>query len=89
MTETITLMKEVEKSEFEDVHITIGRGLKQIREERAKMGVKEFADQIGIHRNTLTNIEGGKNKDFKISALLKIVSYSGITPSKFFKSLGL
>lgn len=89
MAETIIAMKAVEKSNFQDIYITIGQGLKQIRVEKAKMGVEDFADHIGVHRNTLTNIEGGKNINFKISVLLKIVSYSGMKLSKFFKSLGL
>ena len=89
LTETIFAMKDEKKSEYQDVYLKIGQGLKKIREESAKMGVEEFADHIGVHRNTLTNIEGGKNKNFKIDVLLKIVPFSGMPLSKFFKSLGL
>lgn len=74
--------------DIEEFHKIIGQELKLLRKEKAKMGVKEFADHVDMHRNSIANIENAKG-DINISTLKKIVSFYGMTLGKFFKSLDL
>lgn len=73
---------------IEEFHKIIGQELKRLRKEKAKMGVKEFANHVDMHRNSITNIENAKG-DINISTLKKIVSFYDMTLSKFFKSMEL
>lgn len=81
-------MKNKTSVDIEEFHKIIGQELKRLRKEKAEMGMKEFADHVDMHRNSIANIENAKG-DINISTLKKIVSFYGMTLSKFFKSLDL
>lgn len=81
-------MKRQQDLELNNFYRIIGKELKRLRIEKAKMGVREYADHFGLHRNTVTNLESGKG-DFNISSLITIVRFYGMTLSNFFKSLRL
>ncbi len=59
-----------ESIEIKDVKIEVGRLMKTIRKQR-QLTQSEVAEQLGVSRNTIQNMESGKN--FTINTLLKIL----------------
>jgi len=55
--------------EIKDVKLEIGRLIKTDRKKR-KLTQIEVADSLGVSRNTIQNLESGKN--FTIDTLLKV-----------------
>ena len=59
-----------ESIEIKDVKIEIGSLIKTIRKQR-QLTQSEIAEQLGVSRNTIQNLESGKN--FTINTLFKIL----------------
>ena len=64
---------------------SIGQRIKELRKSK-KIGYIQLAKEIGISRNALSLMEGGRVY-FKFSALLKILRYFDIGVQEFFKDL--
>lgn len=56
--------------EIKEVKIEVGRLMKTVRKHR-KLTQSEVAEQLGVSRNTIQNLESGKN--FTINTLFKIL----------------
>lgn len=59
-----------ESIEIKEVKIEVGRLMKTIRKQR-QLTQLEVAEQLGVSRNTIQNMESGKN--FTINTLFKIL----------------
>lgn len=59
-----------ENIEIKDVKIEVGRLVKSVRKQR-NLTQTEVAERLGVSRNTVQNLETGKN--FTINTLFKIL----------------
>ncbi len=59
-----------ESIEIKEVKIEVGRLMKTIRKQR-QLTQLEVSEQLGVSRNTIQNMESGKN--FTINTLFKIL----------------
>jgi len=71
--------------EHQQMMIEIGNRLKQLRKSKG-MGYIEFAKQIGISRNSYSQLELGKS-NFQFISLLNILKYNETELCNFFKDL--
>lgn len=82
-------MKYQESEINDNLYIVIGREVKRLRIEKAKVSVLRYSKAIGLHRDVYTKIENGTG-EYYISTLKRALSYyPDMTLSKFFTSLGL
>jgi len=74
-----------ENEQDEELLKAIGQRIKELRKVE-KIGYIQLAKKIGISRNALSLMEGGRVY-FKFSALLKILRHFDIGVQEFFKDL--
>ena len=63
-----------------DVLVQLGKRIRALREER-KISQEELADRADIHRNYISQIEGGK-RNISFYKLVKIARALQVRPSK-------
>ncbi len=72
-------------TEYQLMMTDIGKRIKQLRKNKG-MGYIEFAKQIGISRNSYSQLELGKS-NFQFISLLVVLKQHGIGLAEFFKDL--
>ena len=71
--------------EHQELFYTIGKRIRELRKSKG-MGYIEFAEQIGISRNSYNQLELGLS-NFQFSTLLAVLKYHGIGLTEFFKDI--
>ena len=68
-----------------DVLVQLGKRIRALREER-KISQEELADRADIHRNYISQIEGGK-RNISFYKLVKIARALQVRPSKLIDTI--
>jgi len=68
-----------------DVLIQLGKRIRALREER-KISQEELADRADIHRNYISQIEGGK-RNVSFYNVVKIARALQVSPSKLIDTI--
>ena len=68
-----------------DVLVQLGKRIRALREER-KISQEELADRAGIHRNYISQIEGGK-RNVSFYNVVRIARALRVTPSSLIDTI--
>ena len=69
--------------------VKIGKQVRKLRKEQAKLGYIKFAEKICIDKKTYYKIERAEG-DYNITNLMRVISfYPKLTLQEFFKETGL
>ena len=71
--------------EYHELFHAIGKRIRELRKSKG-MGYIEMAEQIGISRNSYSQLELGIS-NFQFITLLAVLKYHGIGLTEFFKDL--